>query len=125
VVYNASFHYAEDYETALAEGLRVLDPSGRVVVLDTPVYHDWHSGAQMVREREAQFCRQFGLRSNALRSENFLTDGRLNELASALGIRWRRILPFYGLRWAIRPFIARLRRRREPARFAVLVAERA
>lgn len=32
--------------------------------------------------------------------------------------------PSYGWRWAMRPFLARLRGQREPARFALLVGQR-
>lgn len=32
--------------------------------------------------------------------------------------------PFYGLRWVLRPFMAKVLRRREPARFHLLVGER-
>jgi hypothetical protein len=34
------------------------------------------------------------------------------------------VRPDYGLRWAIRPWMARLRRRREPASFRVIVGTR-
>jgi ubiquinone/menaquinone biosynthesis C-methylase UbiE len=43
-IFNASLHYAENYPTALEEVLRVLKPDGRVVILDSPVYHDPESG---------------------------------------------------------------------------------
>jgi SAM-dependent methyltransferase len=125
LVYNASFHFSEGYTNTLHEALRVLDPAGQIVILDSPIYTDPRSGEQMVREREAQFRKAFGFPSNALPSENFLTTARLSELAAALGLRWRSLVPFYGWRWAVRPFITRLRGNRQPARFAVLVAERA
>jgi SAM-dependent methyltransferase len=125
VVFNASLHYAEDYAATLREAMRVLDPAGKIVVMDSPLYQDGRSGDQMVREREAQFRQKFGFPSNALASENYLTEARLEQLAARLGLRWRRIVPFYGLRWAARPLIARLRGARQPARFAVLIAERA
>jgi hypothetical protein len=78
----------------------------------------------MVREREAAFQRAYGFPSNALASEGYLSEARLAALATALGLRWRRIAPFYGWRWALRPLLARLRGRREPARFLVLVGTR-
>jgi len=120
-IFNASFHYSPDYRTTLAEAARVLAPEGQLVILDTPVYHDPRSGLEMIRERQARFLRAYGFPSDALPSENYLTYGRLEELGSGLGIRWRLSRPFYGARWAIRPWLARLRRRREPAAFLVIV----
>lgn len=123
-IYNASFHYSVDYRATLAEALRVLSPSGLVVILDTPVYRDGHSGEEMIRERQAQFRARYGFPSDALPSENYLTYRRLHELGAGAGIRWRLVHPFYGLRWAIRPWLARLRGRREPAAFRVIVGAR-
>ena len=45
--------------------------------------------------------------SDALSSENYLTYDRLEVLGKRLGLRWRTVEPWYGLRWAIRPWIAR------------------
>jgi SAM-dependent methyltransferase len=122
-VFNASLHYAVSYEMTLREALRVLESGGQIVVLDSPVYRSTSSGAQMVREREATFTQAYGFPSNALPSENFLTYQRLQDLAEVLQLRWTFIQPFYGWRWQLRPLAARLRGRREPARFAVMVGE--
>ena len=122
-IFNASLHYAVNYETTLCEALRVLRPGGQIVILDSPVYRSGESGAQMVREREAAFTQAYGFASNALPSENYLTQQRLHALAEALHMRWIFIQPFYGWRWQLRPVLARLRGRREPARFAVIVGQ--
>jgi hypothetical protein len=92
-----------------------------VLVLDTPVYYQANSGAQMVRERQQQFERQYGFPSNALPSENYLTFDRVRELGERHNIAWNTINPEYGLRWALRPWMARLRRQWEPARFVILI----
>ena len=123
-IFNASLHYATAYAAALGEVLRVLKPEGRLTILDSPVYRDGSSGAQMVREREAAFAHTYGFASNALACENYLTDDRLGELAAALHLRWQIIAPSYGWRWAARPWIARLLRRREPARFLIITGSR-
>ncbi|HLB63384.1 MAG TPA: class I SAM-dependent methyltransferase [Anaerolineales bacterium] len=120
-IFNASFHYSVDYGITLREALRVLAPGGQVVILDSPIYRDPASGEQMVLERQACFREAYGFPSDALPSENYLTDGRLRALGDEFGIRWRLIRPDYGLRWALRPWVARARRRREPARFLVIV----
>lgn len=124
VVYNASLHYSENYETTLQEALRLLQPSGLVIILDSPIYRERHSGRQMVIERQSQFVRQFGFASDALASEHFLTEDRLTDLARAVGVRWQTYEPHYGWRWWLRPLIARWRGRREPAQFRVIVGRR-
>jgi SAM-dependent methyltransferase len=123
-IFNASLHYAVDYAATLREALRVLQPAGQIVILDSPLYRSSESGAQMVREREAVFTQLYGFPSNALPSENYLTQQRLHTLAEDLQVRWQIIRPFYGWRWQLRPLIARLRGRREPARFIVIVGQR-
>jgi SAM-dependent methyltransferase len=108
IIFNASFHYSTCYEKTLQETLRVLRPQGLVVLLDSPLYRDPASGEQMVREREACFTRQYGFPSNALSSQNYLTYERLESLAVQFSLDWRRYRPRYGLRWALRPWKARL-----------------
>jgi ubiquinone/menaquinone biosynthesis C-methylase UbiE len=124
VIFNASLHYSVDISTTLKESLRVLDTGGQLAILDSPVYRNPASGAMMVHEREAYFTRNFGFASNSLRSENYLTYVRLEELGRELGLKWRLITPFYGLRWALRPWLSTLLRRREPAKFHVVLATR-
>jgi SAM-dependent methyltransferase len=124
LIFNASFHYSTGYEATLAEALRVLRPEGCLAIVDSPIYHDASSGTQMVRERESQFQRDYGFPSNAIPCENYLTYDRLDRLAADLGLRWELIKPFYGWRWALRPWRARLRGHREPAGFLVIVGKR-
>lgn len=124
VVYNASLHYSADYRATLAEALRVLRPGGRIAVMDSPIYRREASGRQMIAERQAAFARDHGTRSDALPSVGYLTWAVLRELGRELGLRWRVFRPWYGWRWALRPWRARLLRQREPSTFALLVAER-
>jgi SAM-dependent methyltransferase len=124
VVFNASFHYSENYETTLLEALRCLKPAGMIVVSDTPWYSREESGRQMVAERQAHFRERFGTASNSIRSMEYLTDVRLNALEQALPIRWTSYTPWYGWQWAMRPVIATLCRRREPSRFRIYVGHR-
>jgi len=124
IVFNASLHYSTNYETTLCEALRVLQTSGQLVILDSPVYRSGTSGAQMVCEREAAFTQAYGFPSNALSSENYLTRLRLTDLAERLRLRWKFIQPFYSWRWMLRPLKAKVLRQREPARFAVIVGQR-
>ena len=123
VIFNASLHYAVDLPATLAEALRTLKPDGRLVVLDSPIYHDASSGAQMVKEREDQFLQQYGFASNALPSKNYLTYDEIKQLGKELNLRWQMMTPFYGLSWALKPIKAKLLRRREPAKFHLLVGK--
>ncbi len=121
VLFNASLHYSTDCAVTLTEARRVLRPDGRLVIMDSPVYEGAASGEQMVRERETAYQRTYGFRSNALGAENFLTTERLNELAVAVGIRWEVFAPFYGVDWLLRPWKAKLRGSREPAKLPLIV----
>lgn len=124
-IFNSSFHYSTRYEASLREALRVTRPDGSLVILDTPVYRDRSSGEEMVRERQRAFEKRYGTASDALPSENFLTYDRLAELADQLSLTWRTHEPWYGLRWALEPALARLRGRREPARFLLIEGRQA
>jgi SAM-dependent methyltransferase len=122
VIFNASFHYSEDYIETLKEALRVLNVEGMLVIMDSPIYRRRSSGEKMVEERKAAFLAQYGLASDSLESENFLTYQQIGELGDSLGIRWMYFRPFYGLRWFLRPLKAWLTRKREPARFHLIAA---
>jgi SAM-dependent methyltransferase len=121
-IYNASFHYAQDYRKTLAEALRCVRPGGSVVIADTPWYAHEHSGEQMVEEKRSSFERLYGFPSNSIPSQEFLTPQRLGALAAHFGLRWEIIQPFYGIDWALRPVRAALRGRRTPSRFRIYVA---
>lgn len=121
VIYNGALHYSTDYMETLLEGLRVLQPDGRLVVMDSPIYRDLSSGKAMVRERQEHFASRYNFPESPLPSENFLTFDRLEELSALLGLQWEYLKPDYGWRWASRTWLARLRRQREPATFLVIV----
>jgi SAM-dependent methyltransferase len=123
-IFNASFHYAEDYAATLREALRCVRSGGTVIVSDTPWYSREESGNRMVAERRAAFIEQYGTASDSIRSLEYLTEERLRTLEEQLSIRWTIHTPRYGLRWAMRPLIAKLRNRREPSRFRIYTARK-
>ncbi len=125
VVYNASLHYSADLAATLSEALRVLAPGGRIVVMDSPIYRREADGAAMIAERHSDFERRFGTRSDSVPSIGYLTPDMLADTAASLGLTWSRHRPWYGWRWAWKPWRARLHHRRAPSRFELLVARRA
>ncbi len=120
-IFNASLHYSADYVETLAEAKRCLKPDGRVVVLDSPIYRKHAHGERMKEERHRFYEAKYGFRSDSLRSLEFLWGTQLVELAVRLGLSWRVYRPWYGFSWHLRPWKARLQRKRPPSRFHILV----
>jgi len=125
VIFNASFHYAEDYAATLREALRCVRSGGMAVISDTPWYSRDDSGRRMVEERGSAFFQRYGTHSDSIKSLEYLTDDRLQTLEQQLGIRWTIHHPRYGLKWAMRPIVARLQNRREPSRFRIYATRKA
>ncbi len=124
-IFDAAFHYSTNYATTLRESLRVLQPRGTLVILDSPMYSDPTSGMRMVQEREARFSATYGFASNALGHEHFLTPERLDQLSAQLSLSWRTYQPRLDVRTAVERKFNGLRAGREPARFPVIVGHRA
>lgn len=121
-VFNASFHYSENYARTLQETLRCLRRPGHLLIIDSPFYRNEESGQKMLEEKHLKFQSEYGFPSDSVRSREYLTPDALDELARVHGIEWNRFEPWYGVEWALRPMKARLLRRREPAKFYVLWA---
>ncbi len=122
-IFNASFHYSEDYFWTLNEVIRCLKPGGTVIIADSPWYRREESGEKMLQERRSMFEKKFGTPSDSICSGEYLTDDSLRALEKRLGINWRIYRPSYGVRWALRPLVAKLRRKREPSRFRIYATE--
>jgi SAM-dependent methyltransferase len=124
-IFNASFHYAESDVAVVREALRCVRPGGLVIISDTPWYSCDESGRKMVAERRRGFLARHGTESSSIESVEFLTDEHLQSLQNQLSIRWEVHSPRYGFLWSMRPFLAKIRRRREPACFRIYVARKA
>jgi SAM-dependent methyltransferase len=122
VIFNASFHYSEDYEKTIAEALRCTRTGGTILIADSPWYSNEASGQQMVSERRASFTQRYGFASDGLKNLEFLTDQRLQKLEACFGLRWQSYTPGYGMRWLMRPLLAKLQGRREPSQFRIYTA---
>lgn len=123
-VFNASFHYSEDFSRSLEEALRCVKPGGLVVIADTPWYSRDESGQAMLKERREMFLRRYGTASDSINCLEYLTDQRLRDLSERFSIEWKILYPRYGWRWALRPLQAKARGRREPSRFRIYIAKK-
>jgi hypothetical protein len=97
---------------------------GLVIISDTPWYAREESGKQMLTERRAAFLRSHGMAADAITTLGYLTDERLRSMEDALSIHWQVHRPWYGLRWAMRPLVAKLRGKREPSKFRLYAARK-
>lgn len=123
-IFNASFHYAESYERTLREALRCLRIGGTLIIADSPWYSRQESGERMLIERRSHFFNRFGTFSDSIHCQEFLTDQQLDQLANLFSLSWERHTPFYGLRWSLRPWLAKLNHQREPSTFRIYVAKK-
>ena len=121
-IFNASFHYAENYEKTLGEVIRCVRPGGWIVIADSPWYRNEESGQQMLAERRQAFARRYGFASDSIHTLEYLTDARLRDLARHFELDWQVHRPYYGIRWNLRPVLARLKKKRQPSEFRIYVA---
>jgi ubiquinone/menaquinone biosynthesis C-methylase UbiE len=122
-IFNASFHYSENYDRTLTEAVRCLRPGGTILIADSPTYSTESSGQQMRQERQDNFLKRFGFRSDALDSCEYLTPERLTALEVRHDLEWTAHRVWYGMRWAWRPWLAKWKKRREPSQFVLYTAE--
>ena len=126
-VFNASLHYATDLAAVLTEAARVVQPGGRLAILDSPFYRREADGLAMVAEKAADAPRRFGARAEtlmALHFIEFLTRERLAAASAPIGVTWRRSHVTYPLWYELRPLKARLGGKRAPSRFDLWIGVR-
>lgn len=109
-IFNASLHYSTSYMRTVREAMRCLRPGGIILIADSPIFDDAAADEAMRDERARRF--QFDGMGSSLSSRQYLSSADLDEL-STLGIRWTEHRPWLG----VRPWIARIMRRREASQF--------
>jgi SAM-dependent methyltransferase len=122
-IFNSSLHYSSDYRRTLIEARRCLRPNGHLVIIDSPVYAAPDHGERMRAERHAHFESTYGFPSDSLGSIEYLDEPVLAAISNELGVAWKRSYPWYGWRWALRPWLARFKRQRPPSRFFILTGQ--
>jgi SAM-dependent methyltransferase len=123
VIYNASFHYSENYEMTLAEALRCTRPDGIVLIAETPWYSDETGLQQMLAERR-EACAEFDdLPNDTFNSLEYLTDKRLQHMEASFGIHWQIHTPNYGVQRLMRQVLSRLHGAQEPPQLRIYSAK--
>lgn len=119
-VFNASLHYAPDASAALRSAARVLSSGGRIVISDSPIYRSAQSGEEMMREMRDRLTHEFRIETWEQPGPGYLTFDQIQNWPSELDLQVRLRRPRYGLRWRMRPLLAKMRRSREPATFRIV-----
>lgn len=122
IIFNAAFHYSENYERTLREALRCLRRPGHLLIVDSPFYDRDEDGQLMVEEHRREREAKFGFCSDSIPSQEYLTPQIFEDLARAGYQSWRALKPWLGVGWALRPWKARLLGRRKPSNFFILWA---
>jgi hypothetical protein len=73
----------------------------------------------MVEEKHKRFAQTYGFPSDSISSLEYLTPKRLRRLEDEFELELKVIRPFYGIRWSLRPFLAKLGGRRRPSEFRI------
>ncbi|MEX2117097.1 MAG: HemK2/MTQ2 family protein methyltransferase [Bacteroidota bacterium] len=118
IIFNASLHYANDPYETIKKMMSLLKQKGCIYIVDSPIYRSGESGEAMMKERIESFSHD---ERETLTSEfagSYLTFTGLDQLRALYAVDM--FFPSYGLVWNLRPFLARLRGRRPPARFALI-----
>lgn len=122
VIFNASFHYSEDFDRTMAEAFRCTCRGGSILIADSPWYPNEEDGHRMVQEKHRHFSEKYGFSSNSIFNLEYLTPDRLLRLRNQFDAKWETFKPFYGFQWSLRPLRAKLLNRRTPSQFKIYSA---
>lgn len=119
VIFNASFHYVANAAATLSHIMRILKLGGFLIIMDSPVYKARSSGDEMIATHHDNFEEKYGDRSDHLNQIGFLTHSDIDSFADQFSLKMQKHKIWYGIKWALRPWIAKIKRKREPAKFAL------
>lgn len=119
VIFNASFHYVANAAATLSNIMRIIKPGGFLIIMDSPVYKARSSGDEMIATLHDDFEKKYGDRSDHLNQIGFLTHTEIDRLADQFSLKMKKYKIGYGIKWALRPWIAKIKGKREPAKFAL------
>ncbi len=122
VVFNGSLHYSPDIMSTLSAAMNVLRRQGVLYILDSPIYSSIEAGEQMIQEQKRSHAALLGTDMPERRARGYLTESAVREMESKY--RTEVIVPSYGLRWRLRPAVASVLGRREPASFRIIAVHK-
>jgi SAM-dependent methyltransferase len=122
IIYNALVSLFDQLRIILREALRLLRADGYVVIIDTRfiMTSKWIADGSRT-SAGFETCFVFDRMDCQARITSPLTGFGFNKPVGDVLVFY---LPDYGLRWKIRPILARIRGSREPASFQVIVGNK-
>jgi SAM-dependent methyltransferase len=123
VVFDGSLHYSPDPAATLTEARRMLEPSGAIVVMDSPMFARANDGEAMVTDERRRMSDEYGLADPVRPGAGFLTFAALDRATEAVGLRGLFIPSRGPIVWRMKRRLAQIRLGRAPAAFGVWVAE--
>jgi len=118
IILNASLHYSADPYDIVVRLLPLLKDIGCIYILDSPIYTNVESGEAMLTEKIESFPREHREAMTKESVGSYLTFQCLDQLKGTCIVDM--FFPSYGLLWNLRPFLARIRGKRQPAVFALI-----
>jgi SAM-dependent methyltransferase len=122
-IFNASFHFAEDFDRTIAEAVRCLRQGGVLIIADSPT-HSVETVMSRSQERaRPRDLKEPGLSTERLAGREFLTPQRLIALEVRHNFEWSTHRYRYGFRWACRTWLAKWRKGDEPPQYILYSAQ--
>ena len=118
-IFNASFHYSENFDRTIGEAIRCLRPGGVLIVADSPTY-SVETGMSCSQESKG-VCdlEDLGLRTEGLAGREYLTPQRLIAMEVRHEFEWSIHRCWYGFRWEWRAWMAKWRKLAELPEFVL------
>ena len=122
-IFNASFHYSENFCRTIAEAVRCLRPGGVLIIADSATYSR-ESGSPQSQARTGEFdLKETWLCGEALAGRECLTPERLIALEVRHEFEWSTHRCWYGLRWACRSRLAKWQKEGETPQLLIYSAQ--